>query len=276
MSTICYKPINIDLPKNALKECFNKGIDGAGFSFAADGVIYTKKGFKSFDNLFDALLKVEKLACLITFSTREIPNESKFLQPLKLDNNHFVAYDGVLLPRKDLNDPLCSQGYNFINILNNFDFTLFKKDYFIALLNSALSKSNSGCAAVMNNSGEVFIFNKSHGTELLKCWFSSNPYYNTNISNQHSCQQNANIGNAHKCGGCNAWFNLSSLTFNLSKNRYHCKECDRRHQSETVQVNKSYLPEKREQFKTANPYQDHLIGLKNITNIDLINILDLV
>lgn len=271
MSTICYKPENVDLPKNALEKCFDKNIDGAGFSFAADGKIYTRKGFKSFESLFNSLLEVEKLSCLIVFSSKQISNENKFLQPLKLDNDHSVGYDGVFLSRKDLNDPTCSQGYNFTNLLKSFDSYLFEKGYFINLLSTALLKSNSGCAAIMNNSGVVSIFNRTHGTELLKCWFSNNPYYNANVTTTN-LTPSANTGNIIQCGGCKAWYNLNSLIFSSRFNRHYCRDCTRKNISEVNAV----LIKQREQAEISNPYKNHLTNLKNITNIDLVNVLDLI
>lgn len=273
MSIICHKPEGVDFPKNALEKCFNSNNpDAAGYSYAMGGVIYVKRGFKSFENLFASLLEVEKFSCLITFSNKQIPNENKFLQPFKLDKNHFVGYDGAFLSRKDLNNPLCSQGYNFTNLLKSFDTDLFKKDYFIKLLSAALSKSNSGCAAVINNLGEVFVFNKAHGTELLKCWFSSNPYCNiTTINTSNTTNTVSVTGNIKQCGDCAAWYNLNSLIWGgASDPKSYCRDCTNK-----ILVRKNSLLTEKRQREMSNPYKDHLTNLESIVNITLVNILDL-
>ena len=269
MSIICCKPENVDFPKNALEKCFSRNIDGVGYSYSIDGVIYVKRGFKSFESLFSSLLEVEKLSCLIAFSTKDISNENKFTQPFKLDKNHFVGYDGVFLPRKDLKEPLLSQGYNFTNLLKSFDPVLFTKDYFKSLLSLALSKSNSGSAAIMNNFGDITIFNKSSGTDLSKCWFSSNPYYG--INNTNTTYSTANTGNIRQCGRCQAWYNLNSLIWGgANDTKYYCRECTNK---KTI-IKNALLTEKKHQ-EVPNPYKDHLTKLNSITNINLVNILDL-
>lgn len=276
MSLICYKPPGTLLPKEALSKSFEKNSDGAGYSYCHNGIIFTKKGFKSFDTLFASLEKIQEHPCLITFADKDFTLERVFIQPFKIDENHIVAFDGRLSPRSQLEDTAVSQAYNFTLLLKRIWNPIFiHQDYFKSLLETALSKTQSGCAAIMNNDGKIQIFNENKGTTLAKCWFSCNPYltnfYNNSPQlNNLPARQNHHTQNLVCCFKCNAYYTISSLK--LNNNRYYCGPC-------LTAILTTHAPPKKDNIlpfvssvNIARPNQ----FLSHIINPDLINIYDLI
>lgn len=222
MSIILHKPKGVKLPQAAIQKSFEQNSDGAGFCYSLDNKLVTRKGFKSYENLYAELLKVEGFSLLIHFADKDTFVEKKYLQPFILDKTHTIFHVGTVWKKEALEFKEESQGYNFSQLVKRFWTPIFfGKNYLNWLITESLSHDNR--AAIMNNLGDIQFFNKSKGIVLSDCWFSDSPYrfsHQTGFPNQNNQNRydylpdRNNLTNAtgfHECCKCRISFTRNSI-----------------------------------------------------------------
>jgi len=249
-SILIYQPKDCILPLDLLKRCFDDNNDSAGFSYIETlgkkklnpiKQIKTHKNFKSFDNFYSYYEKIKDSPKLIHFA-QKLDELKNYCGPFNIDENHVFIHSGTIWNKDVLEIKDQSQSVNLLKVIKRWwNPILFGDENIGWLIEEALDSNNM--AAIMNNSGDVQIFNKKRGFDLHGCWISKIPQQKTNFNqsrynyNLPHNQQDDNVygKTAVICEKCSKKYYYTTLT--LIGGVKMCVKCQTDHANKTLILN---------------------------------------
>ncbi len=188
-SVLIYQPKDCVLPLELLKRCFDDYNDSVGFSYIETlgkkklnqvKQVKTNKNFKSFDNFYSFYEKIKDSPKLIHFA-QKLDGLKNYCGPFNIDNNHVLIHSGNIWNKDILEIKDESQSANLLRVIKRlWNPVLFGDENIGWLIEEALNSNNM--AAIMNNLGDVQIFNKKQGFDLHGCWLSRIPHQKQTFS----------------------------------------------------------------------------------------------
>lgn len=176
MSLLVHKPSNVEIDRGIFDKCCSDGSSMFGVSYAKDGKLFIKKNFKSKDTFFTELSKLKEVSAIIHFAREPAFEKINYCGPYRLDENHAMMHDGNIWNYQDLQKKGHSQSLNLLIQIKKFwEPSFFGKEYLNYMIEKALPYSNR--VIIINNLGQVQIFNKSSGDENKNLWLSNRVYF---------------------------------------------------------------------------------------------------
>jgi len=197
MCIAIFKPKDTDLPtKDILQNCWTANDDGAGFAFAHDGKVYTKKGFMTFEAFMDAFnfnnqkYNFKECGMLIHFRiathggtcpamTHPFPIHSDDGALCKTDyiSDYAIVHNGIISLTSDKARKLTGMSDTAVFVQDYLaplsqNRGWFKRECNLELIETLLGTSNK--MAIINGKGEVI---HTRGFEEDKGIFYSNKSY---------------------------------------------------------------------------------------------------
>lgn len=205
MCIIIVKNSGIDLPdKEILKRCWNKNPHGAGFMFNNNNKIIIKKGFMSYENFYENLLRNDKQYRLknqsVVFHFRistsglidkgnchpyPLTNDSIYLRKTNLRCSIGIAHNGIIQEynHKDsvLNDTQLFIKNIIYDLISNTKIGYYKSEVFKKIMESMIDDSR---LAIMNGNGEVVKIGR---------WYEENGLFFSNIGYKNNSEVRTSI-----------------------------------------------------------------------------------
>ena len=179
MCIIIYKKENAILPSyEILKKCFANNNDGAGFCYVNENNnIKMEKGFFNFKKFYERLLEVQNnkhLLIHMRISTGGM-NDKRNCHPYRINNNLFLAHNGVLPELLSKANLVFSDTYIYSEILKIFKIKIsdFKSEYFKYLFEKAIGNNNK---LVFFSKQKAIILNEKLGEWKDGVWFSNESF----------------------------------------------------------------------------------------------------
>lgn len=181
MCIAIFKPKNVILTKAVLKTCFENNPDGAGVAFPSlDGSsVVVEKGFFTFKDFWQAYKNLKERPMLIHFRVATSGKiDIKNCHPWRINNKHALIHNGILQNKIGRISKDCSDTGLFVRLVLKPTFSknekIWKTSAYKWMMEKTIGFKNK--IALMNNLGEVVIFNKNQGKEEHGCWFSNETY----------------------------------------------------------------------------------------------------
>jgi hypothetical protein len=210
MCLAIYKPRKLHIPEKNLRSGFEYNNDGCGLCWAENDKLTLVKGMMKWEDFWKLYKEHEDCPMLIHFrkSTHGKKDEANCHPFLFNDNKLALIHNGVL-PIKCSDDGFSDTWHLVNKILDPL-----VKDHGISIDNQALSwlikvAIGTDKIAVMDESGEVIIFNEDKGNwedtdgdeeKKGKVWYSNCSFRNTtwqNRSTTNDWRPGAGSGNSH-------------------------------------------------------------------------------
>lgn len=181
MCIIAFKPENIILDEQAIRNCFASNPDGAGFLVwdSKNNKLICQKGFFSVEELIDALKPFQNNRAVVHFrfgtsGKKDITNCYPFL----INENLGFVHNGIIkikCSNQEFSDTytfnLCIKKY----LRNNPN--AWEINRLVSFLDKNRKMIQCGKFVFMDNFGNYFIYNEKSGVwDKNGCWFSNSNY----------------------------------------------------------------------------------------------------
>lgn len=174
MCITIWKPENITLYDNALKNCWDGNPDGAGFMYAEDGKVHIVKGLMTYEAFLAAYKPHELRAAVLHFriSTHGKVDEAN-THPFQVTETLGLTHNGIINNVKcDINKDM-SDTWHFVEKFAKPFANLWQHPAYKALVEQYIGYSK---LIWMDGDGNVEIYNESSGNWNSQCWFSNYTY----------------------------------------------------------------------------------------------------
>jgi hypothetical protein len=174
---IIYKPAEITLFPETIKNAFLNNPDGGGFSYLEDGKLTISKGFWTSDAFLEAYTPHEKKQAVLHFRIKTHGSYAETnCHPFYVSPNLIFAHNGVLYKMPNHIEKSDTVLFNEL-VLQNIVRIYGKRILFDPSFKSLLEGYASGSKFVfMDHIGKVSIINEKDGEWNSKCWFSNHSY----------------------------------------------------------------------------------------------------
>jgi glutamine amidotransferase len=177
MCLAIYKPAGVEVPHKHLKNAFENHPDGAGIAWAANGLLYVKKGMFNVDEVIEQYEKVKQYHCLIHFRKATHGKiDATNCHPFLFNDNKLALIHNGILPIKCSIEGL-SDTAHFVKLVLEPMVKQHQVPINDGALNYLISTSiGSDKLAVMDGKGTTYIFNESGGVWDEGVWYSNTSF----------------------------------------------------------------------------------------------------
>lgn len=174
MCITIWKPENITLYDETLKNCWEANPDGAGFMYAEKGKVIVVKGLMTYQAFLDAYKPHEQRAAVLHFriSTHGKVDEAN-THPFQVTETLGLTHNGIINNVKcDINKDM-SDTWHFVEKFAKPFANLWQEPAYQALVENYIGFSK---LIWMDGEGNVKIYNEQQGNWNSDCWFSNYSY----------------------------------------------------------------------------------------------------
>ena len=177
MCVAIYKPAGVEIPHKNFKNAFEHHPDGAGIAWAANGILYVKKGIFNVDEFIEQYEKVKQYHCLIHFRKATHGKiDATNCHPFLFNDGKLALIHNGILPIKCSIEGL-SDTAHFVKLVLEPMITQHKVPINDGALNYLISTSiGTDKLAVMDGAGTTYIFNEEKGNWDEGVWYSNTSY----------------------------------------------------------------------------------------------------
>lgn len=175
------KPKNHLIAQSAARNCFSNNPDGAGFAYPDDGVVKIEKGFFTFESFWARFNEVQtsnNCDMLVHFRIATAGNvDKRNCHPWRINEKAAMIHNGTIQEMINKNDPSISDSGNFAKVLSFIfkrDEKQFKDNWLRWFIRSTIGNGNK--VAILNEKGEVVIYNEEAGTWENGIWYSNHSF----------------------------------------------------------------------------------------------------
>lgn len=174
MCLAIYKPADVDIPLDHLKNGFGNHSDGAGMSWAENGKLHVRKGMFRIEDVLEQYEKIKHLPCLIHFrkATHGTVNATNCHPFVFNDGKLALIHNGVLQIK------CCIEGLSDTAHFVKLVLEPLIKGRNVPINDGALNylictSIGSDKLAIMDETGKTFIFNEEKGQWEGGAWYSN-------------------------------------------------------------------------------------------------------
>ena len=159
---------------------FKNNPDGAGFSYAEDGMLYVEKGFFSFEEFYERFERVNQLNVPAILHFRKATSNVKTAEnchPWVIDKNHAFIHNGIISKFNFIGSTVSDTGLFVKDFLTPFFKDApkaWKRKYGRLAIESVMGVGNKGI--VLSNTGDFTIYRENLGVWAYGSWFSNYSY----------------------------------------------------------------------------------------------------
>ena len=177
MCVAIYKPAGVEIPHKNFKNAFEHHPDGAGIAWAANGILYVKKGIFNVDEFIEQYEKVKQYHCLIHFRKATHGKiDATNCHPFLFNDGKLALIHNGILPIKCSIEGL-SDTAHFVKLVLEPMVQQHKVPINDGALNYLISTSiGTDKLAVMDGQGTTYIFNEEKGAWDEGTWYSNTSY----------------------------------------------------------------------------------------------------
>lgn len=171
MCIAIWKPENITLFEETLKNCWDANSDGAGFMYPENGKVVIVKGLMTFKDFMDAYEPHKAKACVLHFriSTHGKTNAAN-THPFAVSDTLGLVHNGIINNIKCDIDKDMSDTWHFVEKVSKPFQHMWQHPAYKALTELFIGYSK---LIMLDGDGNVEIFNEQSGNWNSGCWFSN-------------------------------------------------------------------------------------------------------
>lgn len=174
MCIAAYKPENMVLSEETLRNCWDGNPDGAGFMYAEEGKIVIVKGLMTFKDFMEAYEPHKLKQCALHFRIATHGNVDKEnTHPFRVSETLGLVHNGIINNIAcDINKDMSDTWHFTEKIMKPFE-QHWQSPAYKALVESFIGYSK---LILLDGEGNFSIYGEKHGTWDCQCWFSNTSY----------------------------------------------------------------------------------------------------
>jgi predicted glutamine amidotransferase len=176
MCIAIYKTENNKLTEETLKNCWDANPDGAGFMYVDNNKVKIVKGLMTYTSFREAYDPIALKQAVLHFRIATHGNVDELnTHPFAISDKLGLVHNGIINNIKCDIDSTKSDTWHFVEKIMKSYQNFWQEEAFKALVESFIGYSK---LILLNNKGDVEIYNESNGYWDAECWFSNKSYQN--------------------------------------------------------------------------------------------------